>query len=130
LIRFHTRHKFLLLAHSERHYRQIGRIVAAAKQTSPAQAYEDYGRGLAIRATAKTHSNVLDHMSGYFPPQLTTPEREELLGLIHDYRRQLIPLIVPITLIRHYSKKYRVAYLEGQVYLEPSPKELMLRNHV
>jgi uncharacterized protein YbgA (DUF1722 family) len=85
---------------------------------------------LAIRATAKTHTNVLDHLMGYFSKQLTTPEREELLGLIHDYRRQLIPLIVPITLIRHYSKKYRVAYLEGQVYIEPSPKELMLRNHV
>ena len=134
LVRFHTSHKFLLLAHSERHYRQLGRIVAAAKQISVAQAYEDYGRGfmaaLATQATAKTHTNVLDHMMGYFSPQLTTLEREELLGLIHDYRRQLIPLIVPITLIRHYSKKYRVAYLEGQVYLEPSPKELMLRNHV
>ncbi|HUR70338.1 MAG TPA: DUF523 and DUF1722 domain-containing protein [Candidatus Limnocylindrales bacterium] len=134
LVRFHTRHKFLLLAHSERHYRQLGRIAATAKQTSLAQAYEDYGRGfmaaLAIHATAKTHTNVLDHMMGYFSPQLTTSEREELRGLIHDYRRQLIPLIVPITLIRHYSNKYRVAYLEGQVYLEPSPKELMLRNHV
>jgi len=134
LIEFHTRHKFFLLAHSERHYRQLGRIVAKANKSTLAQAYDDYGRlfmeGLAHHATAKTHTNVLDHMIGYFSKELSAPERQELVGLILDYRRQLIPLIVPITLIRHYTQKYQVGYLEGQVYLEPSPKELMLRNHV
>jgi len=134
LIEFHTRHKFFLLAHSERHYRQLGRIVAQANKSTLAQAYLDYGQmfmeGLAHHATPKTHTNVLDHMMGYFSKELSAPERQELLGLIHDYRHQLIPLIVPITLIRHYTKKYSIGYLEGQVYLEPSPKELMLRNHV
>ncbi len=134
LIEFHTRHKFFLLAHSERHYRQLGRIVAKAKKSTLAQTYDDYGRmfmeGLAHHATPKTHTNVLDHMMGYFSKELSAPERQELLGVIHDYRRQLVPLIVPITLVRHYTKKYSVGYLEGQVYLEPSPKELMLRNHV
>lgn len=134
LIEFHTRHKFFLLAHSERHYRQLGRIVAKANKSTLAQAYDDYGRlfmeGLARPASAKTHTNVLDHMMGYFSKELSAPERQELVGVIHDYRRQLLPLIVPITLIRHYTRKYRVGYLEGQVYLEPSPKELMLRNHV
>lgn len=134
LIEFHTRHKFFLLAHSEPHYRRLGQIVAKANKSRLAQAYDDYGRlfmeGLAHHATAKTHTNVLDHMMGYFSKELSAPERQELVGLIHDYRHQLIPLIVPITLIRHYTQKYRVGYLEGQVYLEPSPKELMLRNHV
>ena len=134
LIEFHTRHKFFLLAHSERHYRQLGRIVAKANRSTLGQAYDDYGalfmEGLAHHATPKTHTNVLDHMMGYFSKELSAPERQELLGVIHDYRRQLIPLIVPITLIRHYTNKYRIGYLEGQVYLEPSPKELMLRNHV
>jgi len=134
MIEFHTRHKFFLLAHSEQHYRQLGRIVAKANKISLALAYDDYGRlfmeGLAHQATARTHTNVLDHMMGYFSKQLSAPERQELVGLIQDYRRQLIPLVVPITMIRHYTKKYRVGYLEGQVYLEPSPKELMLRNHV
>jgi uncharacterized protein YbgA (DUF1722 family)/uncharacterized protein YbbK (DUF523 family) len=134
LIEFHTRHKFFLLAHSERHYRQLGRIVAKANRSTLAQSYDDYGalfmEGLANHATTKTHTNVLDHMMGYFSKELSAPERQELLGVIHDYRRRLIPLIVPITLVRHYTKKYRVGYLEGQVYLEPSPKELMLRNHV
>jgi len=134
LIEFHTRHKFFLLAHSERHYRQLGRIVAKATKGTLVRVYADYGQafmeGLARHATPKTHANVLDHMMGYFSKDLSAPERQELLGLIHDYRHQLIPLIVPITLIRHYTKKYSVGYLEGQVYLEPSPKELMLRNHV
>ena len=134
LVRFHTSHKYLLLAHSQRHYRQLGRQVAAAKQRSIAALYDDYGRvfmeALAVHATAKTHANVLDHMMGYFSKQLTAPERQELVQLIGDFRRQLIPLIAPITLMRHYSKKYQVEYLQGQLYLEPSPKELMLRNHV
>ncbi len=134
LVRFHTVHKYLLLAHSERHYRQLGRLVAAAKQRSLAAVYDDYGRVfmevLAVHATEKTHANVLDHMMGYFSKQLTATERQELVQLIGDFRRQLIPLIAPITMIRHYSKKYQVEYLQGQLYLEPNPKELMLRNHV
>ena len=134
LVRFHTSQKYLLLAHSQRHYRQLGRLVAAAKQRSLAAVYDDYGRvfmeALAVIATEKTHANVLDHMMGYFSKQLTAPERQELVQLIGDFRRQIIPLIVPITLMRHYTKKYQVEYLQGQLYLEPSPKELMLRNHV
>lgn len=134
LVRFHTSHKYLLLAHSERHYRQLGRLVATAKQESLAAVYDDYGRvfmeALAVQATEKTHANVLDHMMGYFSKQLTTSERQELVQLIGDFRHQLIPLIAPITMMRHYAKKYQVEYLQGQLYLEPNPKELMLRNHV
>ena len=86
--------------------------------------------GLAIHATAKKHANVLDHMMGYFTKELSTEERKELVELISDFRHQLVPLIVPVTLIRHYVTKYTVGYLLNQVYLDPSPKELMLRNHV
>jgi uncharacterized protein YbgA (DUF1722 family)/uncharacterized protein YbbK (DUF523 family) len=134
LIDFHTRHKFLCLAHSDVHYRRLGRIVAAAKQKPVSDAYDEYGRifmdGLAIHATAKKHANVLDHMMGYFTQELSTEERKELVELIRDFRHQLVPLIVPVTLIRHYVTKYSASYLLNQVYLDPSPKELMLRNHV
>ena len=85
---------------------------------------------LAVHASAKKHCNVLEHMIGYFSKHLSAEERKELAELIADFRRQLIPLVVPLTLVRHYVQKYRVAYLQDQVYLEPSPKELMLRNHV
>lgn len=134
LIAFHTGHKFLILAHSVQHYQRLGRMVAEAKKKPLAEAYENYGRifmeALAVHATAKKHCNVLEHMVGYFSQQLSADERKEFVELIADFRRQLIPLVVPLTLIRHYVKKYDVAYLQEQVYLEPSPKELMLRNHV
>ena len=134
LVRFHTCHKYLLLAHSQSHYRQLGRLVATVKQTSAAVAYDDYGRlfmeALAVHATEKTHANVLDHMMGYFSQQLTPSERQELVQLIGDFRRRLVPLIAPLTLVRHYVYKYQIEYLQGQLYLEPNPKELMLRNHV
>jgi uncharacterized protein YbgA (DUF1722 family)/uncharacterized protein YbbK (DUF523 family) len=134
LIAFHTSHKFLLLAHSVQHYQRLGRMVAEAKKKPIGEAYENYGRifmeALAVHANAKKHCNVLEHMVGYFSRQLSAAERRELVELIADFRRQLIPLVVPLTLIRHYVKKYSVIYLQEQVYLEPSPKELMLRNHV
>ena len=131
---FHTRHKFLLLAHSERHYRTLGRLVAEVKHAPIAAAHEKYGQlfmeGLAIHATAKKHCNVLHHMMGYFSKELSRAEREELIGHIVDFRRNLVPLIVPLTLVRHYVNKYDVGYLQGKVYLQPSPKELLLLNHV
>jgi uncharacterized protein YbgA (DUF1722 family)/uncharacterized protein YbbK (DUF523 family) len=134
LVEFHTRHKFLLLAHSERHYRRLGRLVADLKNGSLPALYDAYGgafmAALKVPATVKKHANVLDHLTGYFSDRLSGAERRELTDLIRDYRAQLLPLIVPITLIHHYVKKYRVAYLADQVYLAPSPKELMLRNHV
>ena len=69
-------------------------------------------------------------MLGYFTEKLSKAEREELIELITDFRRRLIPLIVPLTLVRHYVAKYQISYLQNQIYLNPSPKELMLRNHV
>jgi uncharacterized protein YbgA (DUF1722 family)/uncharacterized protein YbbK (DUF523 family) len=134
LVDFHTHHKFLLLAHSERHYRTLGRLVAEIKHAPIAAAHEKYGQlfmeGHAIHATAKKHCNVLHHMMGYFSKELSRAEREELIGHIVDFRRNLVPLIVPLTLVRHYVNKYDVGYLQGQVYLQPSPKELLLLNHV
>ena len=134
LVAFHTTHKFLLLAHSERHYRRLGRLVADVKKLPLRAAYESYGvlfmECLAVLATKKKHANVLDHLSGYFSAHLSPAERRELSDLIRDYRTGLVPLIAPITLIHHYVKKYQVDYLAEQVYLAPSPKELLLRNHV
>jgi uncharacterized protein YbgA (DUF1722 family)/uncharacterized protein YbbK (DUF523 family) len=134
LIDFHTAHKFQLLSHSERHYRQLGRVVANLEKNAMHEVDESYGRGfmeaLRVVATAKKHANVLEHMMGYLSRELSPGERQELIEIISDYRRRLIPLIVPVTLMRHYVKKHAVEYLRHQTYLEPSPKELMLRNHV
>lgn len=134
LVAFHAAHKFVLMAHSEPHLRQLGRLVAGAKGRPLREALEEYGRvfmeALGVPATARKHVNVLTHLAGYFSKQLSAEERAELAETIADYHHGLVPLIVPITLIRHYVKKHRIAYIQDQVYLQPHPKELMLRNHV
>jgi uncharacterized protein YbgA (DUF1722 family)/uncharacterized protein YbbK (DUF523 family) len=134
LVEFHTRHKFLLLAHSESHFRRLGRLVAQAGKHPLAPTLQEYGatfmHALSVPATARKHTNVLEHMMGYFSQQIESVERAELVEVIREYRRSLLPLVVPITLIRHYIKKFHVDYLLNQVYLEPDPRELMLRNHV
>jgi uncharacterized protein YbgA (DUF1722 family)/uncharacterized protein YbbK (DUF523 family) len=134
LVRFHTAHKLVLMAHSLPAYGRLGRFVAGAKRISRGTVRTDYRAGfmaaLSIVATPQRHTNVLQHMVGYFKRTLDHDSRAELLATIDDYRRGLVPLVVPLTLIRHHVRQHDVHYLAGQVYLEPHPKELMLRNHV
>jgi len=134
LVAFHTAHKLQLMAHATETYERLGRFVAIAKNVARAEVrarYESlFMQGLAVLATRQRHTNVLQHMAGYFKKQLDDDAKRELQSVIEDYRRGLVPLIVPITLVRHYVRRFDVTYLHGQVYLEPHPKELMLRNHV
>jgi len=134
LVDFHTAHKLQLMAHHVTAMRDLGRMVAAAKEMDRTQLRTDYGRifmhALQRIATVKRHTNVLQHICGYFKRELDDASKRELAAVIEDYRRGLIPLIVPITLIRHYVRRFEVQYLQQQHYLEPHPKELMLRNHV
>jgi uncharacterized protein YbgA (DUF1722 family)/uncharacterized protein YbbK (DUF523 family) len=133
LVAFHTAHKYLLLAHSPRHYQELGRLVAAQKRPRAESAIGRYGtllmEGLAVPATVRKHTNVLQHIAGHCHDHLAPAERRELAALIDDYRRGLLPLIVPITLLRHHVARHEVVYVRDQVYLFPHPKELMLRNH-
>ncbi len=87
-------------------------------------------QALAQFATPRRHTNVLQHMAGYFKSRLDAASTRELGEVIDDYRRGLVPLIVPLTLVRQHVRIHDVRYLAGQIYLEPHPKELMLRNHV
>jgi uncharacterized protein YbgA (DUF1722 family)/uncharacterized protein YbbK (DUF523 family) len=133
LVRFHTRHKLLILAHSPRHYRDLGRLVARAAEAPLTETYAGYQtrlmEALRLKATPPKHANVLQHLLGYFKKQLSGDEKQELLELIEAYRREYVPLIVPITLINHYVRKYRQPYLQEQHYLNPHPLELKLRHH-
>ena len=90
----------------------------------------DLMAALRVPATPRKHANVMQHMLGHFSEALTPPERQEILGLIDEHRRGLVPLVVPLTLIRHHVRRHDVQYLAGQAYLDPHPRELMLRNHV
>ena len=134
LVAFHTRHKLLILAHSERIYRQLGPLVAQASPQKTAELFAGYERlmlaALACKTTVKKNVNVLTHMAGYFKKLLSADEKQELLELIDQYRHEYLPLIVPVTLINHYVRKYGQEYLAGQYYLRPHPIELALRNHV
>jgi uncharacterized protein YbgA (DUF1722 family) len=85
---------------------------------------------LSHKATPKKCADVLSHMMGYFRKMISTTEKQEMIEVIDQYRLRLVPLVVPVTLIRHYVRKYDVAYLARQVFLNPHPVELMLRNHV
>jgi len=134
LIDFHTSHKFLILAHSPRHYQLMGKLVANQRSMPREELLDKYQvlllEYLSLKGTPKKHVNVLQHMLGYFKKQLTADEKTELLEIIGDYQRGYIPLIVPVSLLRHYVRKYEQSYLQRQVYLNPHPVELKLRNHV
>ena len=134
LVAFHTAHKMALLAHSTTAYRELGRVVAGAAARQRQALREQYETvfmlTLSRPATPRRHANVLLHMAGHFKKVLDDDSKRELVGCIDEYRRGLVPLVVPLTLIRHYVRKFRVEYLAGQTYLDPHPRELMLRNHV
>lgn len=134
LVAFHTDHKLLLMAHSPEHYRKMGKLVAEAKQHGREELLQTYivqiMEGLRLLATAKKNTNVLMHIMGYFRNSLAGDEKRELIGIIDNYHRGLIPLMVPVTLLNHYVKKFDEPYLKRQYYLNPHPLELMLRNHV
>lgn len=134
LVEFHTAHKFLLLAHSRKHYDLLGKLVANAKQYTPSDLKQRYGEtymlALSFKTSAKKNADVLYHMLGFFKKLLSDEEKQDVIEAIEDYRKELLPLIVPVTLIRHHVRKHQVTYLADQVYLNPHPKELMLRNHV
>jgi len=134
LVRFHTAEKLLLMAHDLKGYRQLGKLVADPKAHPRQQLAEEYGRvfmeSLRKIATVRKQVNVLQHLLGYLKKLLTPEERHELVDMIEDYRQELVPLVVPITLFRHHVRLHGVEYLAGQSYLQPHPKELTLRNHV
>jgi len=134
LVDFHTRNKLLLLSHSPSHYQQMGRWVAQGKKAPLKELYARYQtlflEALKVKATSKKNANVLQHMMGYFKDQLSADEKQELLDIIDRFRQEFLPLIVPVTLITHYVRKYKQPYLLEQSYLQPHPTELQLRNHV
>jgi uncharacterized protein YbgA (DUF1722 family)/uncharacterized protein YbbK (DUF523 family) len=134
VVRFHTADKLLVLAHAPEAYRQLGRLVAGARDQSrrdfERRYIEGFMAGLARLATVPRHTNVLQHMAGYLKNRLDAASKRELADTIADYRHGLVPLVVPLTLLRHHVRLFDLAYLAGQTYLQPHPKELMLRNYV
>lgn len=134
LVAFHTAHKLTLLAHQPAAYRDLGRLVAGAKALPrpelKARYTHEFMAAMSVVATPAKHANVLQHMLGHLRGKIDAPARDEVAALIEEHRRGIMPLIVPLTLLRHHVRRHQVTYLEGQTYLEPHPRELALRNHV
>ncbi len=135
LMRFHARHKFLGMARNQAGTRRLGTMLGESAKETPVEALAaEYAAAFATvmqrPPSRRGHSNVLQHMAGYVSDALDRADRAELTQAIHDYRQGLLPLIVPLTLIRHYARKQEQSYLLEQAYLSPHPHELMLLNHV
>ena len=133
LVGFHAAQKMQLLAHHPEKLKTMGRLVARQDSTDEEEIFTRYEKllmeALIERATPGKNANVLMHMMGYFNEDLSPDEKNELLEIISQYRRGDIPLVVPVTLVRHHVRKHREPYLKDQTYLNPHPIELKLRNH-
>jgi uncharacterized protein YbgA (DUF1722 family) len=133
LVDFHTRHKLLIMSHSPNHYRSMGKLVAEGKKYPLGELFSKYEsllmQAMKLKTTIKKNTNVIQHIMGYFKKQLSKDEKQEILEIIGNYRNEDVPLIVPITLMNHYVRKYEEHYLSRQFYLKPHPIELHLRNH-
>ncbi|MFO8084384.1 MAG: DUF523 and DUF1722 domain-containing protein [Desulfobacterales bacterium] len=134
LVDFHTRQKLLLLSHSPTHYRNMGKLVADAKKYPKDDLFSRYEmlflEAVKLKTTLKKNINVLQHILGYFKKELSTDEKQEVIEIIQQYRIGNVPLVVPLTLLNHFVRKYQQPYLMKQAYLNPHPVDLKLRNHV
>ena len=133
LMTFHARNKYLIQSHNETRMREMGRALAGLKARDAHKHIPVYEANLMLamqrRASVKRHTNILQHMLGFLRDAVDDSDRQEMVHIIDDYQRGLLPLIVPVTMLRHYVIKHDITYLRDQYYLDPHPIELKLRNH-
>jgi uncharacterized protein YbgA (DUF1722 family)/uncharacterized protein YbbK (DUF523 family) len=134
VIDFHSHEKYLLMAHSPQKLKELGQLTARIKDHTPTEFRDAYMAAfmeiLEVKGTTRKHVNTLQHLAGYLREYLSAEERKRVLAVIEDYRQEIVPLIVPMTIVRHYIEMHDVPYVNDQTYLIPHPRELMLRNHV
>ncbi len=132
LVDFHTKNKFLLQAKDEKIYRVLGNIVGNHEKLPFDELLSNYEynfkTAIAKKSSIKRNRNVLEHMSGFFKNELSSVEKETLHEQIEEYAQKIVPIVVPLSTIKLYAKKYNNEYLLGQVFLDPYPKELALRS--
>jgi uncharacterized protein YbgA (DUF1722 family)/uncharacterized protein YbbK (DUF523 family) len=131
---FHVRHKLILMAHGTVYYLALGRLVAEGRGRRPARLSEEYGAGfmeaLKHAATRKRHANVLQHLMGYLKKHIDHEDKAELLEMIDAYRLGVMPLIAPLTLLRHHFRRFPHPHVEKQLYIYPEADEARLRNRL
>lgn len=130
LIQFHTQYKYLLLSHSQKAYRELGNLLGTSDLDveSLGKTYiNQFMQALKTKASRRSHFNTLQHLQGYFSKHLSAEQKRELTQHIIDYKDGLVPLIAPLTLIKHYLTMYPNMHLSQQKYLDPYPADLRLR---
>jgi uncharacterized protein YbgA (DUF1722 family)/uncharacterized protein YbbK (DUF523 family) len=134
LMEFHQRHKYILLAHEEVEYRKLGPLIASANKQNLEEIADEYllrmMNVLKARASRKRHTNVLMHVMGYLKNKISGDDKQEMIEVMDNYRLGRVPLIVPVTLMKHHLRRYPDEYIDKQYYMMPYPEELMLRNMI
>jgi len=134
ILEFHARYKYCLMARPPTHYVELGRLLADAGKHDIDDLAERYFsllmENLSVLATRKTHTNVLMHLQGYLKKVLSAKEKQELGNIIEQYRTNQVPLIVPITMLKHHFNNHPDPYIAKQAYLQPYPDDLSLRNAI
>ncbi|SKA91829.1 Uncharacterized conserved protein YbgA, DUF1722 family [Thiothrix eikelboomii] len=133
-VQFHADHKYLIMAHDQAGLRELGQLVAQAGNADLTYLHAQYIQKLmhilTKRASRGQQGNVLTHLMGYLSEHLDREDRAELVETIQHYQQGYLPLIVPITLLKHHFRRHPHPYIERQYYLRPHPSELMLLNSI
>ncbi|MFT5084507.1 MAG: hypothetical protein ACI9Y1_002562 [Lentisphaeria bacterium] len=132
LVEFHARHKLIYMSHNQNQTRELGQLVSQIGNVETKEYCDQYISKATniIRkpSNRKNHTNVLKHIQGYLKRTIDTDDKAELEHTIEQYRQGYLPLIVPITLLRHHFRKYPDPYIDQSYYMQPHPRELMLQN--
>jgi uncharacterized protein YbgA (DUF1722 family)/uncharacterized protein YbbK (DUF523 family) len=132
LIAFYSRYKYLVMAHHVPSYKSLGRLLADAGNRDIDELAREFittlMQALTFRATRRSHTNVLYHLSGYLKRTVKASERQRLNELIEQYRQGHVPLVVPVTMLKHHFANSPNSYIDQQVFMAPYPDELKLRN--
>ncbi|SES75688.1 2-thiouracil desulfurase family protein [Pseudomonas graminis] len=134
LTEFHARYKYQLMANDPVQYKTLGNLLGTMGRNDPAEIAPRYFSQLmsALKkpATRRTHTNVLQHLCGYLRQTLTASDKKEIQGVINQYHQGIVPLVVPLTLLKHHFRRHPDPYIALQVYLQPHPENLSLRNAI
>ena len=131
---FHSRYKYLLMAHNPVQYKTLGHLLGNMGKNDPQELgpryFSELMAALKKCATRRTHTNVLQHISGYLKQAISREDKQEVQQLISQYHQGIVPLVVPLTLLKHHFRQHPDPYIAQQVYLQPHPENLSLRNAI
>lgn len=134
LIDYHSRYKYVVMAHSQSAYKALGRLLSGQEDCTievlSERYFSQFMTALSKPAKRKDHCNVLMHLVGYLKREVDSEVRRDILEVVEQYRRGEVNLTTPTTLLYHYLKLYGSEYVKEQRYFAPYPQSLGIRNTV